>query len=342
MKQNYTKAFAGILAAAMIFGGSSTAFAAGSDSGGTSGAGELEGTIKTDVFAVVLPTVPVNDTTFDFILDPEGLIASTSAAAHSGKTFESGATLFFANADASTDYSSSSVGLTVVNKSTMSVDVKLTAAISNANGITLTDDNTFAGDTSASLYLALTDGTNTSAIGKSGCTLTAEVAGAPAGAYKINYNATDEVYEYILDSGASPTFEELTFNLTGASNKNGDWSGLTAVKPSVDVAWTVTEHQDNAAPSIATKNYTMTSNSPVVVNVNLGVGNLAATGIKSITYLNSTLAVKDVTSSSYTFADGKLTFTSTFINSVITVASREYTVTFNDAAATTVTITLVN
>lgn len=87
------------------------------------GVGEVEGSVKTDIYQVVLPT----DTKgiFDFILDPQGLINKTNAAAYDGDTFEDGATVFFKRTEgqAEVDYSNTSDFVTITNKSSIAVNV---------------------------------------------------------------------------------------------------------------------------------------------------------------------------------------------------------------------------
>ena len=129
-----------------------------SSEGTSSGTGTLEGTVDTDVFAVVLPTD--SESAFDFILDPEGLIAATDEAHYSGKTFEEGKALYFSNAaaDKTTDYSSKSDLLDIINKSSMKVDVSISAALTDNTDIKLAASKTFENDTDTSIYLALIDG----------------------------------------------------------------------------------------------------------------------------------------------------------------------------------------
>lgn len=236
------KIVAGVLATTMVISGSVTAFAT-EMSGGTTGTGELEGTVSTDVFSVVLPTINTGDSTFDFILDPEGLITATTAARYSGDTFGSG-TLFFSNSSGTTDYSNTSDALKVINKSSVDVDVVLSATVSNAEGISLTSDSTFADDTSASIYLAIKSGTDETPITESGATVKTQIAAAPSGAYEVQWNSTDSKYEYVLADEANTTFADYSFQLTGAANVNGDWSGLADAAPEVAITWNVTVHSD--------------------------------------------------------------------------------------------------
>ena len=93
-----------------------------------------------------------------------------------------------------------------------------------------------------------------------------------------------------------------------------------------------------AAPSIATTTYTITSGEDVVINVDLGAGDLAATGISKISFDKSG-TMKDVEATNYTLENGVLTIKASYL-ATLTVDSRDYLITFNDAAQTTVTVTL--
>lgn len=367
MKWNSKKLMALVLSASMIMGSSTVAFAAGTDDdttpaegtetdtdtssaeGTASGTGALEGTVETDVFSVVVPTE--SSTAFNFILDPEGLIAKTESAHYTGKTFEESANLFFARSDTDKeyDYTSSSDRLTVTNKSTtpVSVALKATVDLTAADGVTTTNDNTFAGDTTASIYLALTDGTNAAAIDATeGASITANIAAAPADAYEFGYDENSG-YTYELKSeddlsAADITFPDYSFYLTGAANSAGDWSELGSAAPSVSVTWTIAK-TDNTAPSISgTTTFTAETDTPVVVSVNLGTGDAAATGIASLTYVNASGATKTVSTTDYAYEDGSLTLSASAVNVFVESvnATRTYTITFDDSAATTASFTI--
>lgn len=244
--KNYKKILAAGLAVSMVMGSSMVALAEDQE-GGTSGTGGLEGSVSTDVFSVVLPSVPESgDTTFNYILDPEGLIAEAGTDKYQGKTFEENATLFFLNTaeDAAKDYSSTSDALTVVNKSSSAVDVEVKATVESIDGITMSEDKTFADDTNTSLYLALKDAKGEDAItAEEGASLTSTIAAAADGAYKIQWNSTEGKYENVLTDEAKADdytgFAEYKFQLTGACNAAGDWSGLTETAPVVNVVWSV-------------------------------------------------------------------------------------------------------
>ena len=175
---------------------------------------------REDIFQVTLPANTSH--VFDFIMDPQELISQTKAAAYGGRRFEEGATLFFRRTDenAEEDYKSSSDMVNIINAGRAAVNVNITADISpdSIAGITMTDDPDFMDDENPSLYLALTDGEETVPINSEyGASIDAWIEGAGDGEYNI-----------------------YSFQLTGAVNKNGDWSKLRGIAPEVTVTWKVT------------------------------------------------------------------------------------------------------
>lgn len=206
------------------------------------GTGEVEGTVRQDIYQVELPTA--TDDMFDFIIDPQGLINKTNGAAYEGKTFEEGGTLFFSRRDeeAKTDYSSMSDAITITNKSSMAIDVSVEVSISedSLGGIKLTDDKEFTDDKDASLYLALTDGENVIPLSTDGVAMNVSVDAAPAEAYEYRYDSERELYTYgMKDDLSGVEFPQYSFRLVGASNGNGDWSELTGEVPEIRVAWRI-------------------------------------------------------------------------------------------------------
>lgn len=220
--------------------------------GTTTGTGDVEGIVNKDVFKVELPTVATGDTTFNFILDPQGLIKDTNGTAYTNATFAPDAKgLYFANAkdDGSTEYKASSPALSAKNKGTTDVDVTLTAAAKDLSGtgysIGLSDSDAFA-DKSTSVYLAMVSGSQTAPLTKTGAKITSTLNAAPADAYEVTYNSTDSKYEYGLTAAAQAAgytgFDSLDFNLVGACNTNADWASAKDATPGVDVAWELERH----------------------------------------------------------------------------------------------------
>lgn len=242
MRHNIKRYLSMLLSVIMVIGGSNVVSAENLGQGSVTGVGEVEGSVKTDVYQVILPT----DTQgiFDFILDPQGLINKTDGAAYDGKKFEANSTVFFrrSNEKEEVDYSNKSDFVTITNKSSIAVDVSLHVSISPASieGITMTEDKEFTDDTSTSLYLAVVDGENEVPIGKNELTIDATIEAAPDEAYEYIYDGDRNEYIYRLkDNLGGIEFSKYSFQLTGAANGKGDWSKLEGAKPEVMVTWEI-------------------------------------------------------------------------------------------------------
>ena len=238
--KNYKRILAAGLAVSMVMGSSIMVLA--DENGELSGEGNLEQLEATDVFNVKLPTIADDATTFNYILDPNGLIKeSGTEGKYVGKTFEDGATLFFQNINNkvdSKDYSKTSDKMTVINKSTQDVTISVKATVEPTKGVKMDEDGTFA-DGGGNLYLALTDGTNTSAITENGAKLTSTITKTDD-VYKVKWDSTKELYVKELDSSKTDAdFQKYEFQLTGACKKDTVWDTLKDTPPSVDVVWSV-------------------------------------------------------------------------------------------------------
>lgn len=206
------------------------------------GMGEFEGSVKTDIFQIVMPTD--TEGVFNFILDPQGLINKTDGAAYKGKTFEKDSTVFFkrTNGEAEEDYSSKSDPVIITNKSSIPVDVFVEVCIEEASieGITMSDDKEFIDDDTTSLYLAIEDGENEVPVGREGASIQTTIEAAPEEAYEYVYD--DEQYIYKLkDNLEDVVFDEYSFRLTGAANTKGNWAELGGVSPKIIITWKVLE-----------------------------------------------------------------------------------------------------
>lgn len=205
-----------------------------------------------DVFSVALPIISRNCTVFDFIMDPQRVIEKSNAAWYEEGTFFEWNTLYFANMNEDGSlrgYSGTSDPLTVTNRSSMAVDVTLEAWLDLPAGVTLSCDPNFEGETSPSIYLALTDGRNTVPITYNGALLTVTVPAA-SDAYELVYDIMDDTrvqYYYTLTEQAMNEdydgFPTYSFRLVGACNPNGNWEGLEQIQPTVTVRWTVIPQQ---------------------------------------------------------------------------------------------------
>jgi hypothetical protein len=286
MKRMGKKLVAGTLCATMVLGSTMAVFAGDPDesestaANSLTGTGAVEGTVSEDVFSVELPTVAADATTFNFILDPEGLIAKSGnngKTSYQGKTFEDNATLFFANTatGAAKNYSSTSDALTATNKGTKTANVTITATLKNLGDIKVSDNSAFTvttgeGDeaetknsTDASIYLAIKDSAtspNVAAVDPKTnvATLTGTLAGADKSKFMVKYNATDSKYEFVFDSdtNADYTFPTYSFQLTGAANSKGDWSELTDAAPTVEVTWKFEDPDTEVVTKVAVGNWT--------------------------------------------------------------------------------------
>ena len=361
MRWNYKRGIALILTATVVLSSYVTpldtraASNISSGGGNPSGSGSFEGTLA-DVFQVVVPTLPgsinenqIYNTPYDFILDPKGLAANGSLA---GKTLEPDATMYFENLEAGAqyNYSSTSDALAVINKSTIDVDVKLTAAITGLGGIKLAGDPSFPYDTRTSVYLALKDGDGQmSTVDEYGAAIKTTLKGQKD-AYKVIWDAAANKYRYELKApdilaNENIEFEKYTFRLTGGCNPANSWTKVAGeVNANITVTWIVTPRPKNVAPSIEKTQYAMNKGCAITMGVDLGSGERAATGIEKITYRNSSGIVTTLPASNYTFTGGVLRLRPSYINTLIDggISSRGYTIVFNDRGDTKAVFTLTS
>ena len=222
--------------------------------------------VVSDVFSVALPVISRNSTVFDFIMDPQSVIEKTNAVRYEEGTHFEWNTLYFANMNEDgtlRGYSGMSDPLTITNRSTMGVDVTLEAWLDLPESVTVSSDPYFEGNTSPSIYLALTDGRITVPITSDGARFTVPVPAAQD-AYELVYeiaedtsydpiygimNDTQVYYYYTLTEEAMSEyydgFPTYSFALVGACNPNADWEGLEWIMPTVTVMWTVEPGQSD-------------------------------------------------------------------------------------------------
>lgn len=270
MKKNIKKIVAGILSASMLLGTSALAFADNLSSGGTnSNPSGMEDFVSTDVFKVVVPTNATADT-FKFILDPQKLITLTSGAAYGNDKFVSGGTLYFQNTSGNANftseggvgykYSSKSDQLTVINKSTMDVDVTITATLASAGSLQFTSgaDFTSSGDKAPKVYLALINadkelasaGTGTKAITATAATDVTLLSGAEDGAYHFIHSSGHKyAYELTSSADSNPAFSRMNFYVTGEANPYGDFTSAKNETPTLNITWRVVPHGTSSSLS---------------------------------------------------------------------------------------------
>ena len=244
------------LAATMVMSSGSVVGADNSSTITGGGNGTLEGVVDTDVFNVVLPTVTTD--TFNYIADPQGLIAKTDEAHYSGKTFSEG-TLFFANAatDKKYDYSNQSDKLNAINKSSkkikLSVAAKAVVGTSGDSDATLATDADSLSADSPEVYLAITDGTTSKTLKADDEKLEQVLGGAPETAYEYKYEG--DKYSYGLKSDVSTCkFAEYSVYVKGEASEKGWKEGTTL--PSISVVWTAEFAGEGDAVTIETPEQT--------------------------------------------------------------------------------------
>lgn len=326
-----------MLAVIMVMGSCLTSYAAETASGSVTGSGELEGTVSTDVWNVVLPATVSGDTTYDFILDPEGLIAETEAAKYNGKVFTGDTGLFFANASGNdvSGYSNTSDQKTIVNKSSYAVDITITATVSGTDvsgsdtPLAINETGSFVSDNDNSVYLALTDGTQTQSVKKATkvATMTSTVSGAPD-VYEYVYDVTAGDYAYVLKQDASGNdFQDYSFNLTGACNKSADWSDFEEAAPIVEIVYSVQKHADASSTPEATDDYVITISEGIASYTFVDVPDTNADGITALA-VDGVSKIGAVNLGNVTYADGVLTFNAAATTNILGAAS-EVTATIN-------------
>ena len=256
--RKFKKYVALAMATILAFSLNMVALAAG---GSSTGDGEFEGSVQTDVFEVEVPTSAAEGT-YDFILDPENLIKQSiengqAKDDYTEEKFPNAYSMYFANVSGNSvsvngTYTNTSDPIKAVNKGSTDVDVKITAELTELEGITVTDDKTFADDTSASIYLAIKDTAatpNEVAMDEEGsATLTASMEGTDESNFQVVYDSTNDKYVYELkDDVDESEFSTYEFRLTGAANTAGDWSADGIVAGSVEVTWDFSQHSDSVA-----------------------------------------------------------------------------------------------
>jgi len=332
------KILAIVLATSMMFGSSITALADGAT--GTTGAGTNEGHVEKEVINVVLPTIADGSTPFAYTMDPERLITATNGAAHSGATFpSSNDTGVYFQTETNT-YANTSNELTITNKSSCDVDITVKVkAVANDEDkdIALAEDSTVSTtEGSPNLYLGLKVGTDTTTVKTEEQTVTKTIEGI-ADNFEIVYDST---YKYQEKASASG-WKDLKISMTGAVSEMDVPDGTTA--PTISVTWSFAKHEDNAAPSIATTSYNYDRTADLPITLSLGVGDLAATQVASVSWSSTRdgeYTVFGANANKYSVSGTTLTFKSGTFGTASVNDHRFLKIKFNDSANTEVILDL--
>jgi len=356
----FSKVIALTLSATMIFGSSLTAFADEPVTSST-GAGKPEGHVDKKVTNVVLPTT-VADTTFAYTMDPEKLIEVTSHGKYGDDVVFPSANdtyVYFNNGtndDNKTVYANTSAAVTITNKSSHDINLKVSAAATasqEGKDIPLVAKDAYASASDPSLYLGLIVGSKAAvAIAEeTPADQTVTIPGTEDN-FKIAVKDDNSGYEYrvlslaewtALDGNSGKqqkdfdeTWKNTTISLEGGVTTGKSITSETTA-PSVEVTWSWTDPTANAAPSITTTDFAILErDEEASIDVNLGLGDLAATGITAVNWNGNNLL-----GSTFTYSDGVLTVGVASVNYALDHPDdATYEVVFNDDAETKVSFTL--
>lgn len=302
-KKSLKKFMAISLAASMAIGSSMAVFA--EDAVGVAeGTGSYEGgEMKYPALSVTLPTIPAG--TYDYIADPNGLIAATQSAKYANSTFTGTTGVFFLTSTADNGdktYTEKSASQKVTNENAQDIDVtvKLEQKTAGDAIVKYADNANFdSSDTENKLYLAITDGAasnpNVAALTANGAAIVkTTVAGNPNN-YKAGYTEGGGYLYAKKGNDELTAWNECSFMLTGALNKNATW-GDNVTFPEIKVTWNYKEHTDSAlsALTVSAANNSLTVTGATVDKVTL----VQANGTR----------VAMAAGKHYTFANGNLTF----------------------------------
>ena len=195
-----------------------------------------------DVVSMSIPVVSDSETSvFDFILDPQRLLYRTDAARYGGGRVEEGATLLFYNKEGEYDFSRHSDWLTVTNRSTVPVQVTVTAQLVDLGDIKLAESDDFGENTEPAVYIAIEDDKgNIQPLSANGqAVIHLEMAAAPENTYVFRLDEENHTYHYGMSMDPDKVdFDTYSFGLIGACNSNAEWQNLS-VHPTITVTWCV-------------------------------------------------------------------------------------------------------
>ena len=191
-----------------------------------------------DVVNVKLPLLG-EDSPFDFIIDPLGLIYGTDAAKYGGGRVEEGATVLFKNTDGDYLFSSHSDVLTVVNHGNVPIRLTIKANITNPGGIDFVDSRSQLSGEDPSVFMALCDEEGIRSVMTEYGEAQMEVilAAAPEGTYSFTWNEDSNRYDYVIAEDIDEeVFDSFSFSICADCNTEGDWDELDSV-PTIAVSW---------------------------------------------------------------------------------------------------------
>ncbi len=219
-------------------------------SGSERGRGVFEGAADTGPYSVIMPTG--HEDMYRFIMDPQGLIEGSAAAAYPGKSFEKGQTLYFKNTDKDKkfDFSSESDVLSIVNNGAKPLKVTVSASIISKAGVSLSPRKDFEGYKKSQLYISMVSGNGQEIEGitysDKGVTVEAVVEPADVETFDIDWSEERGYFRVPVseDEDAEMILPEFNFRITGASNEKASWKELKKNGLKLNVVWSVEEMEE--------------------------------------------------------------------------------------------------
>jgi hypothetical protein len=226
------------LAFTMVFGSTVTAFAddndvtASQDAQTTISGTGTEDYVNKNVMKVTLPTADRMNEVFDYRLDPQGLIAKAKTYGATAVTGTATGIVFLNTASGKSVISNTSDPLTIINKSSIPVDlaveVNLVAADSGLALTTVSPTSDFTGDGAGkAIYLGI-KGTNDVERALSGNAIKPDTT-LLSGESQYTSSWDSSTSKYTWAPIASPKWKEYSFTVTGAINTavaNSTWATI--------------------------------------------------------------------------------------------------------------------
>lgn len=267
-----------MLAGTMTIGSGMMVLAADASSITSAGTADYEGDkVENDIIQVTLPTI--NAGTYNYKADPNELLTTAANNGSLGNTVtidSNDGILFLYETN---KYGASSTALEVESKSAVDVDITVKAeADSTYDGLaTFNADSAFTDSTEKELYIAVVNSTDASnpvsdgikGLGESNAaSVTYTIKGVPTN-FELTYDST-KGYTYAEKTTGTTDYNKAKFNLTGAINKNAEWTGVAEKGlPDITVTWSYAKHVDSylSADTVDADNNVLTLSLPTGVTV---------------------------------------------------------------------------
>ncbi len=191
-----------------------------------------------DVVNIQYPIVGENSP-FDFIVDPLGLVYETAAARYGGGLVEEGAGILFRNTDSEYSFSGKSDLLSIVNKGNVPVKVQIIAKMTYAGPAVIVDDLSKLEGNEPSLFFGLMgeDGLLSVFTQEGETVIDMILEPVPEGTYAYVWNEAANRYDMNMLEGVDESrFDSFKFGVMANCNRGGDWGGVTDL-PKISVTW---------------------------------------------------------------------------------------------------------